>query len=98
MSNASTRIGMTSIPSARWSPSSASIRCARRCSERSRSWSSASCAFRCASSKIRRLSPRSAWRTSTGPPRRSASASASTASRVTVEDTITCGGIAGEVA
>ena len=65
------------MPSARWSPSSASIRCERRRSERSRSWSSASRALRSASSKMRRLSPRSAWRTSTGAPRRSVSASAS---------------------
>ena len=75
MSKHSIRIGICSIPSARWSPSSASIRCERRRSERSRSWSSASRALRSASSRMRRLSPRSAWRTSTGAPRRSVSAS-----------------------
>ena len=40
------------------------MRCERRRSERSRSWSSASRALRSASSRMRRLSPRSACRTS----------------------------------
>ena len=39
--------GSSSMPSAAWSPSSASIRCERRCSERSRSWSRARRALRC---------------------------------------------------
>ena len=96
MSKHSIRIGICGMPSSRWSPSSASIRWIRRCSERSRSWSSASRAFRSASSRIRRLSPRSAWRTSTGPPRRSASASASTPASCSARWTTTSGGIAGE--
>ncbi len=49
-------------------PSSASVRCCRRRSARSLSWPSASCALRSASSRIRRSSPRSAARISTGPP------------------------------
>ena len=63
MSKHSIRIGIWDIPSACWRPSSASIRWLRRRSERRRSWSSASRALRSASSKIRRLSPRSAERT-----------------------------------
>ena len=71
MSKHSIRSGIVSSPSACWRPSSASTRCWRRRSERSFSWSSASRALRSASSRIRRLSPRSAARISTGAPRRS---------------------------
>ena len=77
MSKHSIRSGIVSSPSACWRPSSASTRCWRRRSERSRSWSRASLALRSASSRIRRLSPRSAARISTVPSRRALSASAS---------------------
>ena len=79
MSKPSIRTGSDSSPSASWSAESASTRCSRRRSWRSRSWASASAALRSASSRSRRLSPRSATRTSTGPPRRAESASASSA-------------------
>ena len=91
MSKHSIRIGICDIPSASWRPSSDSIRWLRRRSERSRSWSRASRALRSASSKIRRLSPRSAERTSTAAPRRSDSASASASVRSVPRGTITCG-------
>ena len=68
MSKHSIRSGIVSSPSACWSPSSASTRCWRRRSERSFSWSIASRALRSASSRIRRLSPRSAARISTVAP------------------------------
>ena len=80
MSKHSTRTGSVSSWSAFCSASSDSTRCWRRRSERSFSWSSASCALRWARSRMRRLPPRSAARISTGPPRRSASISASTSS------------------
>ena len=80
MSKHSIRTGSASSSSASCRPSSASTRCWRRRSARSFSWSSASRALRSASSRMRRLSPRSAARISTGPPRRSASTSASTSS------------------
>ena len=77
MSKPSIRTGSASSPSASWSDESASTRCARRRSWRSLSWASASTALRSASSRSRRFEPRSATRTSTGPPRRAESASAS---------------------
>jgi hypothetical protein len=70
MSKHSMRSGSASSPSASCSPSSASTRCWRRRSAFRRSWSRASSALRSASSRIRRLSPRSAARTSTLAPRR----------------------------
>ena len=79
MSKHSIRIGGASRPSACCSPSSASTRLWRRRSARRCSWSSARRALRSASSRMRRFSPRSAARSSTGPPRRAASASASAA-------------------
>ena len=75
MSKHSIRIGGHVEPERRCSPSSASTRLWRRRSARRRSWSSASSALRSASSRMRRFSPRSAARSSTGPPRRLASAS-----------------------
>ena len=81
MSKPSTRTGSDSSPSASWSAESASTRWARRRSWRSLSWASASTALRSASSRRRRFEPRSATRTSTGPPRRDESASASTSAR-----------------
>ncbi len=69
MSNPSIRTGSESSSSASWSAARASTRCWRRRSDRSLSWARASRALRSASSRRRRLSPRSATRTSTGPPR-----------------------------
>ena len=71
----------TSSSSASCSAASASTRCWRRRSWRSLSWASARRALRSASSRRRRLSPRSATRTSTGPPRRVESASSSSSTR-----------------
>ena len=99
MSKHSMRSGSTSSPSARCSSSSDSTRCWRRRSAFRRSWSSASFALRSASSRMRRLSPRSAARTSTPAPRRSDSAApivARSSSSISPW-TMICGGIAGPV-
>ena len=69
-SKPSIRTGSESRSSASCRAASASTRCWRRRSARSLSWARASRALRSASSRRRRLSPRSATRTSTGPPRR----------------------------
>ncbi len=65
MSKPSIRTGSSAMPSASRRLASDSTRRWRRCSRRSRSWSRASLALRSASSRRRRLSPRSATRTST---------------------------------
>ena len=91
------RIGGSSSPSAAASSSSAWVRSRRLRSRRRLSWASASFAFRSASSRRRRLSPRSAALTSTWAPRRSDSASPSSAvPPANSGPTTTSGGTAGD--